>query len=168
MTKLSTLKHTAFSLLLLLLFSASSFSQELIPVTKEGLEEIMRSGQGKIRLVNLWATWCRPCVEEFPELLKTRENNNEDSFELILISLDFGEGNSQKVLNFLRKSGVEFKTYISSFDKDEELIDFFDKSWEGAIPATFVFKPDGTLSSSMIGKRTYEEFDAAIKKASSE
>lgn len=140
-------------------------AQQLEKIDETSLRALMESYKGKTVMVNLWATWCKPCVEEFPELLKARNEMKDDGVELVLISLDFGEGAEMKTTDFLKKQEVDFRTYINAFSKDEELINFFDKQWEGAIPATFVYNKEGKLSTALIGKRKYEDFVAAINKA---
>ncbi|MBX7042889.1 MAG: TlpA family protein disulfide reductase [Ignavibacteria bacterium] len=140
-------------------------AQQLEKIDETSLRALMQSYKGKTVMVNLWATWCKPCVEEFPELLKAQNEMKDDGVELVLISLDFGEGAEMKTTDFLKKQEVDFRTYINAFSKDEELINFFDKQWEGAIPATFVYDKEGKLSSALIGKRKYEDFVAAINKA---
>lgn len=140
-------------------------AQQVEKIDETSLRTLMDSYKGKTVMVNLWATWCRPCVEEFPELLKARNDLKDKGVELVLISLDFGEGAEVKTTDFLKKQGVDFKTYINAFSKDEELINFFDRQWEGAIPATFVYDKEGKLSSALIGKRKYEDFITAIEKA---
>ncbi len=157
------MKIAAFLSVFMLLFS-SAFSQEITPLDKVKLEELLKSQNGKPVLVNLWATWCKPCVEEFPELLKIKEDFADKQLEVILISLDFGEDAKEKTTNFLKKMGVDFETYSNAFEKDEDLINVFDNNWNGAIPATFIYDKDGKLSSALIGKRSYEVFKTEVEK----
>jgi hypothetical protein len=64
----------------------------------------------------------------------------------------------------LKNSGVDFTTYINVFKKPEELMDIFDKNWDGAIPATYIYNNAGVMTSSMIGGKSYAEFEQEIKK----
>ena len=154
---------TIFVLLLFLLLR-SSYAQEVIQLDNVKLDEVMNSHKGKPVLVNLWATWCKPCVEEFPELLKIREEYKDKSLEVVLISLDFGDDAKERTTNFLKKMGVDFESYSNAFKSDEDLINYFDMKWNGGIPATFIYDKSGKLSSSMIGKRTYEDFKKEVEK----
>ncbi len=153
----------AFFSVFMLIFS-SAFSQEIIPLDKGKLEDLLKNNKGKPVLVNLWATWCKPCVEEFPELLKIKQDFADKQLEVILISLDFGEDAKEKTMNFLNKMGVDFETYSNAFEKDEDLINVFDNNWNGAIPATFIYDKDGKLKSTLIGKRSYEVFKTEVEK----
>ena len=153
----------AFLLIFMLNFSFA-FSQEIVPLDKGKLEDLLKSNSGKPVLVNLWATWCKPCVEEFPELLKIKKDFADKQLEVILISLDFGDDAKEKTTSFLKKMGVDFTTYSNAFEKDEDLINVFDSKWNGAIPATFIYDKDGKLVSTLIGKRTYDVFKTEIEK----
>ena len=95
---------TIFVLLLFLLLR-SSYAQEVIQLDNVKLDEVMNSNKGKPVLLNLWATWCKPCVEEFPELMKIREEYKDKSLEVVLISLDFGDDAKERTTNFLKKMG---------------------------------------------------------------
>jgi len=149
---------------MLLVSMRFSYAQDVIQLDNVKLDEVMNLHIGKPVLVNLWATWCKPCVEEFPELLKIREEYKDKSLEVVLISLDFGDDARYRTTNFLKKMGVDFESYSNAFKSDEDLINYFDMKWNGGIPATFIYDKSGKLSSSMIGKRTYEEFKKEVEK----
>ncbi len=78
-------------LLSAILISLGSFNsikaQELKPLKEEGLEKIFKESDDKVVVINLWAFWCQPCKEEFPDLMKFSKKNQDDA-NLILISLD--------------------------------------------------------------------------------
>lgn len=154
----------AILVFLLFMLMQSSYAQDVIQLDNVKLDEVMKSHNGKPVLVNLWATWCKPCVEEFPELLRIREEYKDNSLEVVLISLDFGDDASERTTGFLKKMNVDFDTYSNAFKSDEDLINYFDMKWNGGIPATFIYDKDGKLSSSMIGKRTYEDFKKEVEK----
>jgi thiol-disulfide isomerase/thioredoxin len=149
---------------LFFLATQSLLSQDVKPLNEEGMKDLLDSMKGSTLVINFWATWCKPCVEEFPELLKIREDYKEKNVQLLLISLDFGEDAEERTVKFLNESGVNFTTYSNSFNKDEDLMNFFDKGWGGAIPATFIFDKEGKLRASLIGKRKYEDFSSELNK----
>lgn len=153
-----------FFAIILLTFSSLTFSQELKSLSKiVELDSIKESAKGKVILFNFWATWCKPCVKEFPELLKLREKYAEKGFELVFVSLDDLSEIDSKLKPFLSKNKVDFMTYYSSFEKPETLIDYFDKKWEGAIPSTYIYDKEGTLKVKILGNRSYEDFEKEIK-----
>ena len=126
------------------------------------MKSVFESIKGKAILLNFWATWCKPCVKEFPELVKLYKQYKDKGFELVFISLDVPEDVEPKLKPFLQKQGVDFTTYYSTFKKPEELMEYIDKSWQGAIPSTYIYDKQGSLKSSILGTRTYEQFEQEI------
>jgi thiol-disulfide isomerase/thioredoxin len=134
-------------------------AQDLKPLKEDVLNEILAESNNKIVVINLWAFWCQPCKEEFPELVKFGETN-KDKAKLVLISLDDKADLETKTKPFLVKNNVNYTSYYNDFDKDEKLIKALDENWEGAIPSTFFFK-NGKLVKSLVGKQTEKDFQKA-------
>ena len=124
----------------------------------------MDANKGKVVLVNFWATWCKPCVKEFPELVKLYNDYKDKGFTLVFISADVPEEVKSKVVPFLIQQGVDFQTYNIGFDKPEDLINYVDKDWQGAIPSTYIYDKDGNMKTSILGTKTYEQFQSEISK----
>ncbi len=164
--RITNLKNWAAGLLfgLFLISSANVlYSQDVKPLaTTDDVKSVYDGFKGKVVLVNFWATWCKPCVKEFPELMKLYTNYKEKGFELVFISLDDITDIDSKLKPFLTKAGVDFLTYYSTFKKPEELMEFVDKNWQGAIPSTYIYDKEGKLKSSILGNRTYEQFEKEI------
>lgn len=135
-------------------------AQELKPIKEDVLSQIFKDSDDKIVVINLWAFWCAPCKEEFPDLVKFGKENADDA-QLVLISLDETKDLDTKTKPFLAKNNVDFVSYYNAFEKDEKLIMMLDKNWEGAIPSTFFFK-DGKLVKSLVGKQTEKQFKKAF------
>ena len=150
---------------LFLAYTGKSFSQEIKSIsTIEEMTALKDANKGKVMLINFWATWCKPCVKEFPELVKLYSNYKDKGFELIFISVDVSEDVESKVIPFLKKQNVDFVTYYNKFDKPEELINYIDKDWEGAIPSTYIYDKEGKLTTHILGSKSYEEFEKEIEK----
>ena len=128
------------------------------------LEALKNLKTGNVVLVNFWATWCKPCVAEFPELLKLYEEYQDKGFEIIFISVDEPADINTKVIPFLSKKEVDFVTYYNNFNNPDDLINFFDKKWQGAIPATYIYDKGWKQTSSLVGDKTYEDFEKQILK----
>jgi len=148
-------------LLMLFLFTAFNFlySQDIFvdKLTEKELEKIISSRDGKILLINVWATWCIPCREEFPDLVKLRTDLDSSRTEIIGISADYPDETESKIIPFLSDQNVNFKNYVNDFKDRNALIDFLNPDWNGALPATFVFDEDGKQKVFLEGKQTYEE-----------
>lgn len=144
---------------------SKTFAQDVLPLTTvKEIEQLKKSKKGKVLLINFWATWCKPCVQEFPDLLRLYNDYKDRGFEILFISVDVPEDAEPKVVPFLKKQGVDFVTYYNSFDKPEDLINFIDKNWEGAIPSTYIYDKDGNMTANILGSRGYEEFEREILK----
>ena len=118
--------------------------------------EIKRPG-AKAVLVNVWATWCEPCREEMPSLLKFFREHRTEGLRLVLLSVD-NEANRDGVLAFLASQGVDFATWIKRGD-DTPLMRALDPEWSGNIPATFLFDGRGKAQQRCYGPVN----DAALK-----
>ena len=145
--------------------AAGTFSQEVKPLAaKKDMDELMEANKGKVVLINFWATWCKPCVHEFPDLVKLYNNYKDKGFVIVFISVDVPDDVDSKVIPFLKNQNVDFTTYFNNFDKPEELINYIDKDWEGAIPSTYIYDKEGNLTADFLGSRSYEEFEKAVQK----
>ncbi len=112
-------------------------------------------------LVNFWATWCVPCVEEFPYIMELKEKYG-DQFELVFVSGDFEEAKDD-ALEFLKEQNVQFTTYYKT-GKDNEFIQTVSDTWSGALPYTVIYSKDGSVSSAWEGKAEFEEFESELLK----
>lgn len=111
-------------------------------------------------LLNLWATWCVPCREEFPALLKLQRALADRGFKLILVSADFASQRPQ-VESFLAQEGVHFRTFLKA-QSDDAFIEGIDHRWSGALPASALFDRDGHEVVFWEGKSTYEDVLAKV------
>jgi thiol-disulfide isomerase/thioredoxin len=116
----------------------------------------LSDAKGNVVLLNFWATWCVPCIEEFPDLLRIRSECASKGLDLVLVSIDDLKKTNTDVRRFLRKMDVSFPTYIKSARDDEAFINSVDPAWRGAIPATFIFDRQGKLVHSLIDAQTFE------------
>ena len=119
-------------------------SVEVIEVDISGIKEIIANKSAKYRLINLWATWCGPCVIEFPEFVTMQRMYGARNFEFISISTD-GLKKKDKVLEFLKDKNAATKNYIFTSDDKYALIEAVDKDWPGALPYTLLVAPGGEI-----------------------
>ncbi|HKQ60998.1 MAG TPA: TlpA disulfide reductase family protein [Candidatus Polarisedimenticolaceae bacterium] len=121
----------------------------------ELLHQVRRSGARAV-LLNVWATWCQPCREELPDLLRLRRELGGRGLAVMLVSADF-EDEGAAAARFLGSQGVDFPTWLKS-GRDAPFIDGLAPAWSGALPASFVFDGTGKLHAFREGKQTYETF----------
>ena len=108
------------------------------------VREIMKNNSGKLRLVNIWATWCGPCVIEMPELVNINRMYRGRAFEMVTISGDM-PGKKDDVLKFLKSKQVSCANYQFNSEDKTELANALGKDWEGGIPYTVIIKPGGEI-----------------------
>jgi len=124
-----------------------------------GIAALRKNGSGKLRLFNLWATWCAPCVHEFPELVAIARKFGHREFELITISLD-DLSQKGRALSFLDKQraamtaklrktveaeGRRTNNYLYTGASQDELMNALDKDWPGPIPHTILVDNEGEV-----------------------
>lgn len=138
------MKKTA-TIILLTLFSnlfAQQTDYEVKAINYNELKTIVNQQDDVLYVVNFWATWCKPCIEEIPDFLKVNEAyKDEPKFKMIFISLDHKNLMNTKVRNFVRKSEMNASVYLLNDEKPVlELIPEIDSSWQGTIPSTAFYK----------------------------
>lgn len=157
------MKYLAIFLTVLLFGCSQPKEQELMVDTNatELVSQIESYKGEKPVLVNFWATWCIPCIEEFPYIMKLKENYS-DEFELIFVSGDFEEA-KEEAKEFLKEQNVNFTTYYKT-GKDNEFIQTVSDKWSGALPYTVIYSKDGSISAEWEGKAEYEKFEQELLK----
>lgn len=116
---------------------------ELQDISIERIAELLGNKTTDYRLINVWATWCGPCVVEFPSFVDMNRMYRNRDFEMITISLD-DANRKESALKFLAKKQASTKNFIYTGDK-YKLIDVVDKKWEGALPYTLFIAPGGKI-----------------------
>ena len=135
----------------------------VLPLSADGVPALVSSFSGeKAVLVNVWATWCVPCIEEFPYLVEI-QNKYQSDLQVIFISADFPE-QINDVNVFLKQQEVYWKTYIKD-DNDEAFINAVQPEWRGALPVTVIYNKNGTIHSWFERSATFEEFETHVLKA---
>ena len=106
--------------------------------------ELMKNDSEKLRLINVWASWCAPCVIEMPDLVEFQRYYGNRAFELITISADYPDKESE-ALAVLKKNGVSVQNFIFSEEEKEKLTSAVDSEWRGSIPYSILIEPGGNV-----------------------
>ncbi|HEV7701686.1 MAG TPA: TlpA disulfide reductase family protein [Pyrinomonadaceae bacterium] len=135
------------------------------PVTQidlEGLKGLLKPN-GKPRLINFWATWCDPCREEFPELVKV-DAANKGKIDFVTVSLDDLADISTWVPKFLKEMNATMPAYLLHTVDESSAITTVSKDWNGDLPFTILIKPDGEVAYFKKGKIKSDIVSAEIGK----
>src|SRR6266850_227585 len=132
---------------------------DVATIDSAGVATLRKNGTKNVRLFNVWATWCAPCVAEFPELVKTARKFDMREFEFISISVD-EPNESAKVKAFLEKRGAGLSgrartalkaegrptnSYLFTGGEVNDLMKVLDSEWPGAVPHTVLVAPNGEV-----------------------
>ncbi len=109
-----------------------------------GALKALRTGSGKVRLINVWATWCGPCVAEFDELIEQNLRFRQRDFEMVTVAAQFPD-EQEKVLKFLQDHHASTRNLIFGSKDKYALIEAIDPEWSGALPYTLLLGPDGKV-----------------------
>ena len=144
--------------------SLEKWNQE--PVSLElldeaGLAKLVKNDTENLLLVNVWATWCGPCVAELPDLVRTNRMYRHRKFKMVTISLDDPDA-KEDALKVLQGNYVAAKNYLSSIPDRDRLADVLDKQWSGPLPHTILIAPGGGVLYRNIGEPKPLEFRKAI------
>ena len=147
--------------LALSLLAACSPKPTATPATPSAIKENIQTLEAPLTLVHVWATWCQPCREEFPELLKAYRENRNAGLELILISADEpSAGKSVEAFLIEQKSPV---SSLISTELSQAFIETLSPNWSGALPASFFFDSTGKLLIEWEGKQSHEHYTKTIE-----
>ena len=127
----------------------------------------MKRNGSRPLLVNYWATWCDPCRDEFPDLVKIDEDYRAKGLDFIAISLDDLAGLKTAVPKFLREMKAKMQVYLLNVADPEPVINSVDREWGGAMPATFLYNKEGEVVYKHFGRIKTDELRSAIEKVMS-
>jgi thiol-disulfide isomerase/thioredoxin len=129
-----------YLVLLLLFFISFNIKSQQVPVINyDELEQLWSGSSDTLYVVNFWATWCKPCIEELPDFYKVNDEFKGKAFKMILVSLDFPSHLESRVLPFIEKNKVKPKVVLLN-DDDNVWINRVNPQWDGSIPVTLLIK----------------------------
>ena len=113
-------------------------------IDQAGVRDLMANDGDKLRLINVWATWCGPCVLEYPEFLILQRMYGARDFEFVSISADKPDKKAQAE-KFLNKVHSGVTNYLFTGQNIYELVAAIDPDWNGALPYTILVEPGGEV-----------------------
>ena len=123
---------------------AYSRDPRITEIDSTELHSLMLNDSENLRLINIWATWCAPCLEEFPVFVELTEKYRNKKFEFIAVSADEQKDKS-KVLRFLNRQEPAVDSYIFETEDVYHLIYSESIGWNGSLPFTILVEPGGKV-----------------------
>ena len=133
-------------------------------VNAEEMQALLKRDGKRPLLVNYWATWCDPCRDEFPDLVKIDRDYRAKGLDFIAITLDDLVDIKTAVPKFLLAMNAKMPVYLLNVADPEPAINMVDRDWSGALPATFLYDNNGKVVYKHFGRVTSGELRAAIEK----
>ena len=124
----------------------------LVPMDRNTLRGELSASEGRVVLVNLWATWCMPCLREIPDLLALETELPASDFRLLAISMDdaYSEG---WVTEFKAKHFPTLVSFINAELDMDTLVSVIDPVWNETLPTSYIFNRDGEVVKKVQGKK---------------
>ena len=162
---------TAFSLLGFAAPAQSNSAGAAAPsdvreINLDGLKKLLQRDPKDTRplLINFWATWCDPCREEFPDLVKLDADYRSKGLNFVAISLDDLTDIKTAVPKFLTEMKATMPVVLLNVSDPEPAIKTVDEKWDGELPATFLYDKDGKVVFKHFGRIQPAELRSAIDK----
>lgn len=138
---------------IIMLIPDFSSAQSVKSVKFDELNQIIRSAEGSaVKVVNFWATWCKPCIEELPYFEKLQETYGGKDVQVLLVSLDFS---ADKASAYKDKKNIQSEVVFLDETDHNRWIDKISPQWSGAIPATLIV--DTRTGKEQFFERKFEE-----------
>jgi thiol-disulfide isomerase/thioredoxin len=127
-----------------------------------GLGKLLAARRGSVVVLNLWATWCVPCLREIPDLVALEKEFAQRGVSLVGLGMDDPGALAEQVEPFRRKNFPAFRTWLRSEPDMDALVSVVDPAWNEILPTTYLIGRDGKVARKIQGKRTLEQFRELI------
>lgn len=133
-------------------------------IDTEKLVTLLKRQSNKPLLVNFWATWCDPCRDEFPELVKIDADYRKQGLDFVTVSLDDLPDIKTSVPEFLQKMNATMPAYLLNVSDPDPAIKAVDPQWQGDLPATILYTTNGEVAYKHFGRVNTGELRQALDK----
>src|SRR5215207_4232040 len=133
-------------------------------IDTEALKGLITQQRERPLLINFWATFCDPCRDEFPDLVKIDKDYRPQSLEFVTVSLDDMSEIKTEVPKFLDSMKATMPAYLLNVSDPEPAINLVDRKWRGDLPATYLYNEKGEVVYKHIGRIKPAELREALEK----
>jgi thiol-disulfide isomerase/thioredoxin len=165
MKSMSKTSLNAILALLLVMFASLPLIAEEAAGVKaldaDQIKAVVGEQEGKVVVLNFWATWCPPCIKEFPDIIKLYDTYESQGLQVIAVSMNEPE-EVEDIAEFLAEHKPRFPVYRAASTEEEFYADF-DEKWWGEMPMTMIYDKTGKVIKMHKKPLTYEEFEQDVK-----
>ncbi len=152
---------TSTGLVIIWLLSSFTFKHQPGVLSFDELEPHLHYSNDTTYLVNFWASWCTPCVEELPAFERIGMEYENEKLKVLLVSLDFPKQVESRLLPFIEKHGIVSEVVVLNDPDANKWIDRVDPEWSGSIPATLIYNGNTRLFHE--GIYSYDELKTIVE-----
>lgn len=159
------MKQLVMILLFLSIIALGSLSaQKVQAISIQELLHRVANGRDTLYIVNFWATWCQPCVEELPLFDRSALPYNKSPYKILLVSLDFRNQLDKRLIPFIQKNHIREEVILMDESNPNKWVNLIDSTWSGAIPATKFYQSQNYIFHE--GELSSERMNEYIRKIS--
>ena len=147
--------------LLILVMGLVSLEGDVKVVKWPALEQYIQQKNDKVKVINFWATWCKPCMEELPHFETLHKEYKDKNVEVLLVSLDQASM-TDKVKASLKKNNITARVILLDEVDFNKWINLVDTTWSGSIPATLIISKDNTSKAFYEKQFTHQQLEQII------
>lgn len=144
---------------------AAAASGPVLPIAAGSLRKLLDEQAGRVVLLNFWATWCRPCLDEIPALQALQDRYADAGLVLVPVSLDEPDTAPVVVPAFLARWFPGFRSWLSVEAEMDTIVSVVDQAWNEVLPTSYLIGRDGNVLVRLQGGKSVDEFEAAITRA---
>ena len=131
-------------------------------IDAEGMRGQLEEYRGEVVVLNLWATWCVPCIKEIPDLMTLESELDSRGMRLVAVSMD-DPADLGAVEAFRARHFPEFRTWLRGEPDMDTLVSVVDFAWNGILPTTYLINREGQVARKIQGKWSLDEFRTAVE-----
>jgi thiol-disulfide isomerase/thioredoxin len=152
-----------FIILLFVFISKLAVAQQARVIKMMQLEELLNYKNDTTYVINFWATWCKPCVNELPGFLAVESENKNNKVRFIFISLDFKRELDSRLNTFLKNKNMSSDVFLLDEPDYNKWINLVETTWEGNIPGTLIYNKTKNIRNFYPKELSREELEKAIQ-----
>lgn len=135
---------------------------EIRSISAIEFDALLDDARGEVILVNLWATWCAPCLREIPELLRLSAKYRDSGFRLIAVAMDDPRDLETHVVPFRDQRFPGWDTFQRSEIEMDTFVSVIDPAWNEVLPSSYLINRTGKVVKKLFGGKSYEAFETAL------